>query len=282
MRTLLLGAKGQLGRDLMQVFGKKGELWGVDLPEVDVADAVALAALADRVGPDLIINAAAYTDVDGAEDNVETAFRVNETGARNAADVAAYHDIPVVYYSTDYVFDGSKGAPYVPSDPMSPINVYGHSKAAGEAATRKSAGKYFIIRTAWLYGPGGNNFVEKILRAAASRPELRVVEDEIGSPTHTMDLAEATLALVQTHSYGLYHAVNEGQCSRYEQARTIIEFAGLDTRVLPCRVSEFPLKAPRPIYSVLDSSEVARATGYSLRGWREALRNYIQRRTKLS
>ncbi len=280
MRTLVLGAKGQLGRDLMEVFGKKGEIWGADLPEVDIADGVALAALADRLGPDLIINAAAYTDVDGAEENVETAFRVNETGARNAADVAAYHDIPVVYYSTDYVFDGAKGLPYVPSDPMAPINMYGRSKAAGEAATRKSALKCFIIRTAWLYGPGGSNFVEKILRAAETKPELRVVEDEIGSPTHTLDLAEATLALVQTQSYGLYHAVNEGSCSRYEQARAIIEYTGLKNTVVPCSLNEFPTKAQRPVYSVLDSSAVAEASGYVLRGWREALQNYIQRRAE--
>lgn len=281
MRTLILGAKGQLGRDLVEVFRQEGEVCGSDLAEADIADAPALAALVDRVAPELIVNAAAYTDVDGAEDHLEAAFRVNETGARNAADVAAYHNIPIVYYGTDYVFDGTKGSPYVPEDPVAPLSVYGASKAAGEAATRKSNPKHFIIRAAWLYGPGGNNFVEKVLRAAQSRPQLNVVNDEIGSPTYTRDLAEATLALVHTDEYGVYHAVNAGVCSRFDEAKEILRLASLNTPLRRCSVTEFPAKARRPAYSVLDTSKLTQVTGYSMRLWQDALRDYMKRRESI-
>jgi dTDP-4-dehydrorhamnose reductase len=278
MRTLILGAKGQLGRDLMAVFRDKGETFGYDLPELDIGDAAAMAKLCTQIAPELIINAAAYTDVDGAEDNIEAAFRANEAGARNAADAAAYHGIPVVYYSTDYVFDGTKGKPYSPEDPIAPMSVYGRSKAAGESATRKSNPKHFILRTAWLYGPGGNNFVEKILRAAASRPSLRVVDDEFGSPTHTHDLAEATYALACTEAYGIYHVVNTGVCSRYEQVREILMLARLSTPVERCSVKEYPMKAARPLYSVLDTAKLTENTGYAMRPWHVALSNYMKRR----
>lgn len=282
MRVLVLGAKGQLGRDLIRVFRREGEVFGYDLPEFDIGDGAALAELANHLAPDLIVNAAAFTDVDGAEEQLEAAFRANETGPRNAADVSAYRNIPVVHYSTDYVFDGTKGSPYFPGDPISPVSIYGKSKAAGEVALRKSNPRHFILRTAWLYGPGGNNFVEKILRAAASQPRLRVVNDEFGSPTHTLDLAHATLVLSQTEAYGTYHVVNAGTCSRFEQAVEILRLAGGDIPVEPCSVAEYPMKAPRPLYSVLDASKYTEATGADLRPWQEALSEYMQRREFLA
>lgn len=278
MRTLIFGANGQLGRDLTAVFSQIGEVRGYDLPEVDIADEVALQPIVETFGPNLLINAAAYTNVDGAEDDVANAFLANETGARNVAEIAAYRQIPVVYFSTDYVFDGTKGTPYLPTDPMSPLGVYGKTKAAGEHATIVANPRHFILRTAWLYGPGGNNFVEKVLRAAASRPELSVVDDEFGSPTHTLDLAEAALALARTQNYGTYHAVNTGACNRLEFAKAFLEMAGVTTPVRPCKAAEYPSKAPRPAYSVLDTAALTAASDYTMRPWRDALAHYMERR----
>jgi len=278
MRTLILGSKGQLGRELLRVFSVDGPAHGVDLPELDISNAAAVARLLDGVSPDLIINAAAYTNVEAAEDDREGAFRANEAGARHVAQVASVRKVPVVYYSTDYVFGGSKSTPYLPTDPISPIGVYAKSKAAGEQATIAANTRHFIIRTAWLYGPGGNNFVEKILRAAESRPELRVVSDEIGSPTHTEDLAQATRALCKTTAFGVYHAVNEGFCSRFEFAQAILCMAGVKTPVQPCLSTEFPTKAERPLYSVLSNAKLEQASGYRMRPWKEALERYLARR----
>jgi dTDP-4-dehydrorhamnose reductase len=278
MRTLIFGSKGQLGRDLMAVFGREGEAHGYDLPETDITDDTTLQPLADLFRPTLIINAAAYTDVEGAEDDLENAYLVNETGARNVADVARFFDVPVVYYSTDYVFDGTKKAPYTPEDAVAPVSVYGKSKAAGEAATRRANHRHFILRTAWLYGPGGNNFVEKIMKLAADRPEIQVVNDETGSPTHTWDLAEATLALARGEAWGTYHAVNAGSCTRFELAQEILRLAGLKTDVTPCGSDAFPAKAARPGYSVLDTAVLESVSGHRMRDWREALADYMRRR----
>lgn len=282
MRTLLFGSKGQLGRDILHVFQRECVVQGYDLPEVDIADEVALQPLVEQFGPDLLVNAAAYTDVEGAESDFAKAFLANETGARNIAELAAYHKIPVIYFSTDFVFDGTKNTPYVPGDPMAPLGVYGKTKAAGEHATIVANPRHFILRTAWLYGPGGNNFVEKVLRAAETRPELKVVEDEVGSPTHTLDLAEAALALAKTQAYGTYHAVNTGACSRFEFAKAFLDGAGLKTTVLPCPASDYPSKAERPKYSVLDTASLTKASGYTMRPWREALAHYMERRNPLS
>ncbi len=278
MRTLLFGSKGQLGRDILQVFQRECVVQGYDLPEVDIADEVALQPIVEQFGPDLLINAAAYTDVEGAEDEFEKAFLANETGARNIAELAAYHEIPVIYISTDFVFDGTKKTPYVPGDPIAPLGVYGKTKAAGEHATVVANPRHFVMRTAWLYGPGGNNFVEKVLRAAANRPELMIVEDEVGSPTHTLDLAEAALALAKTQAYGTYHAVNTGACSRFEFAKAFLELAEADTVVKPCPASDYPSKAQRPSYSVLDTASLTAASGYTMRPWQEALAHYMERR----
>ncbi|MDQ1256123.1 MAG: dTDP-4-dehydrorhamnose reductase [Candidatus Hydrogenedentes bacterium] len=278
MRTLIFGSRGQLGRDLMPVFGAEGPVLGCDLPEVDIADAAQVREAVKDFRPDWIVNAAAYTDVEKAEENREAAFRVNELGARTVANASKDAGASIVYFSTDFVFDGASDVPYQPGDRAAPLNVYGASKAAGEAATRVANPRCLIIRTAWLFGPGGNNFVEKILRAAAERPELRVVEDEIGSPTHTLDLAEAALALVRAGVYGVYHAANSGFCSRFEFASAILSQADLDTPLSPCRSDSFPSKVRRPRFSALSSTLVEAVTGYAMRPWRDALSHYLKRR----
>jgi len=279
MRTLIFGCNGQLGRELSARFRREGEVRGADLPEVDIGDAESVAAVFGRFPSDLVINAAAFTDVEGAEDHIEEAFRVNERGASNIAAAAARAGLPVVYYSTDYVFDGKKDSPYTPEDGVAPLSVYARSKAAGETATRAANPHSFVVRTAWLYGQGGNNFVEKILAAARKRPALKVVEDEVGSPTYAHDLAEATAALCRTDAYGTYHVVNAGSCSRFEFASAIVRLAGLDTPVTACMASEFPTKARRPPYSALSNAEFESVTGSIMRPWEEALEDYLKRRS---
>jgi dTDP-4-dehydrorhamnose reductase len=278
MRVLVFGANGQLGRDLLRVFEQEGEVLGVDLPECDVAREEHVRAAIAEFRPALVINAAAFTNVEAAEDAEADAFRVNETGAGVVAATAGSMGIPVVYYSTDYVFGGTKTSPYEPDDPISPIGVYARSKARGEEATRRATHAHFIVRTAWLFGPGGNNFVEKMLALAASRPALKVVRDEIGSPTHTLDLARATKALAATTHYGTYHAVNEGWCSRFEFAQAIFDLTGTVVDVTPCASADFPTKAERPLYSVLSNQKLQAATGLTMPHWRDALREYLERR----
>jgi dTDP-4-dehydrorhamnose reductase len=280
MRTLILGARGQLGRDLIRVYQHAGELRACSRQDVDITNEQQLFAAVDRFRPDLIINAAAYTDVEKAEQEMTQAFLVNEGGARNVATTAEYWGIPVVYFSTDFVFDGTKSQPYTPEDPIHPLNVYGRSKAAGEVATRKANPKHFIVRTAWLYGMGTRNFVHRILERAKRGEPLRVIQDEVGSPTYTLDLAEAVFALTRTREYGTYHITNAGVCSRYEFARAILNLAEINVPITACRADEFPSNAQRPRYSVLDCTATEKVIGYALRPWREALLDFFHRREK--
>ena len=280
MRTLILGCKGQLGKDLLTVFGERGNTAGFDLPEIDVAKVEDVARAIAETNPEFIVNSAAYTDVEGAEDDEENAFLANEHGARVVAEAAEVEKIPVVYISTDFVFDGTKTTPYEPGDEANSLSVYGRSKRAGELAVQGATERYFIVRTAWLYGPGGNNFPEKIIGAARKNPSLKVVHDEVGSPTHTWDLAMAVRALSETTAYGVYHAVNTGSCARDEFARAVLSAVGIDTPVEACSSGEFSSKAARPAYSVLSTSDLERATGYAMRDWQSALDHYAQRKNQ--
>lgn len=280
MRVMILGAKGQLGRELAARYHQRAHVLPLDLPAFDIGDPAQVREAFANFPPDLVVNAAAYTDVDGAEANREAAFRVNVTGAFNAAAEAERVGARLVYYSTDFVFDGQSPdalAEGAPVGPESPLGVYGFTKYLGELASRR-ASRHLILRTAWLYGPGGNNFVEKILAAAASRPELRVVADETGCPTHTWDLAEATEALCDAEAVGLFHVVNTGACSRAEFAQAILRMADLPARVVSCRSREFPSLARRPARAVLDPAKYTQTTGRPLRGWIEALAHYMERR----
>jgi dTDP-4-dehydrorhamnose reductase len=278
MRVLIFGNAGQLGRDLMKVFSADAHVTGYDLPEVSIAEPAAVHACIVRDRPDLVVNAAAYTNVEGAEDNAAEAFRVNEGGARIVAEATRAANLPLIHYSTDFVYDGRKKTPYETTDAPNPLSVYGKSKLAGDEAVRAANPRHFILRTAWLYGPGGNNFVEKILGAAKKNPSLKVVSDEIGSPTHTWDLAEASRSIGSTHAYGIHHAVNAGQTSRDRFAAKILEIAGLATAITPCLSGEFPSKAARPPYSVLSTASLERASGYRFRSWEDALEHYLSRR----
>jgi dTDP-4-dehydrorhamnose reductase len=210
-----------------------------------------------------VINCAAWTDVDGAEQHEDEALRINRDGARNVAEAAGR----VVYVSTDYVFDGTKREPYLPSDPVNPLSAYGRTKLAGERATAEANPRHFIVRTSWLFGRGGRNFVETMLQLGSERESLRVVDDQIGCPTYTGHLARAIGALVEGEDYGIHHRAGGGHCSWYEFAREIMRRAGLDCDVEPCTTEEFPRPAPRPANSVL--------AGGDLPAWQEGLEEYL-------
>jgi dTDP-4-dehydrorhamnose reductase len=221
-------------------------------------------AVRAAIGPgDVVINCAAWTDVDGAEEHEAEALRINEDGARNVAEVAGR----VVYVSTDYVFDGTKREPYLPSDRVNPMSAYGRTKLAGERATAEANPRHHIVRTSWLFGPGGGNFVETILRLAAERDTLRVVDDQVGKPTYTGHLAQALVELSTREDFGIHHRAGGGQCSWFEFAREIVAKAGLDCDVQPCTTEEFPRPAPRPAYSVLAGGE--------LPTWQDGLEAYM-------
>jgi dTDP-4-dehydrorhamnose reductase len=229
--------------------------------QLDVTDREAVRAAVG--GDDLVINCAAWTDVDGAEEHEDEAMRVNRDGARNVAEAAG----TVVYVSSDYVFDGTKREPYLESDPVNPISAYGRTKLAGERATADANPRHFIVRSSWLFGAGGRNFVETMLGLG---PEVRVVDDQVGSPTFTGHLADALVALSRTEDFGIHHVAASGACSWFDFARAIFERAGSDTRVEPCTTAEFPRPAPRPAYSVLGSER-----GHALPSWEDGLDAYL-------
>jgi dTDP-4-dehydrorhamnose reductase len=272
MRIFLTGATGQLGIALRHVLSDQ-DLVAPPEADADITDASIVTRIADA-RPDVVIHAAAYTDVDGAEAHPERAYAVNADGSRNVAHGAAKAGARLVAISTDYVYDGAKTAPYVEADPAAPLSVYGASKLAGEREAASAAPDALILRTAWLYGEG-KNFVRTILRLAGERNELRVVSDQVGSPTATEDLARAIRALLGTRASGIYHAVNAGSCSLHEFAATILRLAGFDRRVVPIATAELARPAKRPMHSILDCSKLG-TLGIRMRPWQDALADYLR------
>jgi dTDP-4-dehydrorhamnose reductase len=264
-----------LGHDLMAVLGEKAR--GIDLPEIDITDFASVRKTLLTLKPEVIINVAAYTDVDGCESNVDQAMAVNGEGVGLLALTAREIGARLVQISTDYVFNGGKGAPYVEGDSTGPLSVYGESKLAGEM-NAAMAPQHLIIRTQWLYGLNGKNFVETMLRLAGEKRELAVVDDQIGSPTFTKDLARAIKALLDNGCTGVYHAANSGFCSWNEFAKAIFAEEGLPVTVTPMTTKELNRPANRPLYSTLDCSKLTADTGFAPRPWREALREYLQLR----
>jgi dTDP-4-dehydrorhamnose reductase len=228
-----------------------------------------------RERPDAVINCAAWTDVDAAESHEAAATEVNGHAAGHVAEAAAAAGAAVVHPSTDYVFDGTAGRPYVESDPVSPINAYGRSKAAGERAVAAANPRHFVVRTSWLFGPGGTNFVETMLGLSSSGGPVVVVRDQVGSPTYTGHLAEALVRLLDGESYGLHHIAGQGECSWFEFANEIFEQAGVETRAMSCAAEDFPRPAARPACSVLRTE---RDYGFVLPDWREGLASYLAER----
>ncbi|HEY6872512.1 MAG TPA: dTDP-4-dehydrorhamnose reductase [Geobacteraceae bacterium] len=272
---LVVGAKGMLGRDLMEVL--TGEVRGVDIEEIDITSLESTRRVLLTLKPAVVVNAAAYTDVDGCETNRELAMQVNGEGVAHLALAVMEIGAKLVHVSTDYVFDGAKDSPWLEDDPTNPLSVYGESKLAGELNAR-IVPDHLIVRTQWLYGLHGKNFVETMLRLAGERSELAVVDDQTGSPTWTVDLARAIKALIDTGCRGTFHAANTGFCSWNGFARAIFEEAGLAVTVKPMTTQELGRPATRPLYSVLDCGKLATDTGFQPEPWREALRKYLQLR----
>ena len=271
MRVLVTGAKGQLGVELLDVLGRQHDVVGLDLPELDITSAEATRVIADT-RPAWVVHAAAWTDVDGCERDPERALLVNGEGTRRVAEACRAVGAGLVYLSTDYVFDGRKGAPYLEADPVSPLSAYARSKVAGEDAVRANAPRWAITRTAWLFGVSGKNFVKTIVEKAAAGGPLRVVDDQVGSPTYARDLAEAIAELVSRELSGIYHLTNAGSCSWCAFTRAILEEAGLaHVAVAPMTTAELGRPAPRPALSVLANHAWVAAGMRPLRPWREAL-----------
>lgn len=280
MKVMITGSKGQLGFDLARLIMASHETFALDRQQLDVSDDRAVMAKVQEISPEIIIHAAAYTKVDEAEQEANKAFLTNSIGSRNIAIAAAVCGAKLVYISTDYVFDGKKGGPYNESDRPNPINVYGISKYAGELFVQSLHNRVFIVRTSWLYGGNlGNHFVRKIVRAAEQCQTIEVVTDEIGSPTYTLDLALFVSRLMTTEHYGIYHASNQGSCSRYEFAIAILQEAGLDeVTVHPITTDQYRLPALRPKYSMLDHQAIRSCGLVDLPSWRDALTRYMKGR----
>jgi dTDP-4-dehydrorhamnose reductase len=273
MKILVAGAAGMLGRDVMLAAGNAGhQVVGFGHAELDIADTGAVVAKLEGERPDVVINCAAWTDVDGAEEAEEAATAINGAGAGNVAAAAAAVGASVVYVGSDYVFDGSKGAPYVETDQTAPLSAYGRSKLAGEEATRAANKRHFIVRSAWLFGTGGGNFVETMLRLAADHGEVLVVRDQVGSPTYTWHLAYGIVRLIEGVEFGIHHMGAAGACSWYEFAREIFEQANVECKVMSATTDMLGRPAPRPAYSALASQ---REHAIELPSWQDGLAAYL-------
>lgn len=277
MKVLVTGVKGQLGYDVMNELKKRGiEGIGVDVDEMDITDASACKKVIKEICPDAVIHCAAYTAVDAAEDNEELCRKVNADGTRNIAEVCRELDCKMMYISTDYVFDGKGTRPWEPDDNRTPLNVYGQTKYEGELAVEELLEKFFIVRIAWVFGVNGKNFIRTMIRLGKERGAVSVVDDQVGSPTYTYDLARLLVDMIVTEKYGRYHATNEGLCSWYEFACEIFRQAGMDeVQVTPVDSSTFAAKAARPSNSRM-SKDKLEANGFErLPSWQDALGRFL-------
>lgn len=279
IKVLVTGARGQLGTDLMNELKKQGlEGIGVDIEEMDITDAGACRRVISAAQADAVIHCAAYTAVDAAEDNPQLCRKINGQGTRNVAAACREAGIKMMYISTDYVFDGQGTRPWEPDDRREPLNVYGQTKYEGELAVEELAEKFFIVRIAWVFGAAGNNFIKTMLRLGKERGAVSVVNDQIGSPTYTRDLARLLVDMIRTEQYGRYHATNEGLCSWYEFAKEIFRQAGMtEVRVTPVDSSMFPAKATRPKNSRMSKEKLTERGFKPLPDWRDALKRYLQK-----
>lgn len=275
MKVMITGASGQLGNDLISVLGELHDVHGLSKDKLDVCSIESCKRITTAIQPNVIIHAAAYTAVDQAENEKDQAYAVNVMGSRNIAVAAQEIGAKLCYISTDYVFSGTGTFPYNEYDKPAPQTVYGKTKLAGEQLVQSLSNHYFIVRTSWLYGKSGNNFVKSMLKKTHDSKKVRVVRDQVGTPTYTMDLCRFLLQLVETQKYGIYHASNQGECSWFEFANAIFEEYGTDKRAEPCTTEEFPRAAHRPAFSVLDNMAI-RVNGFTeMPHWRTALKSFL-------
>ena len=270
-KVLVTGACGMLGQDLCPALEKEGyTVIKTDVSDMNITIKDEVKKVLTEQKPDIVIHCAAYTNVDKAEEDYDNAYNINVMGTENVAEVCSEINAVIVYFSTDYVFDGKGTRPYIPSDKVNPINNYGLTKQKGEEAVKKYCKKYFIARTSWLYGIHGKNFVETMISLAA-KPELKVVDDQIGCPTWTMELIGGILKIIKTEAYGTYHICGGNSTSWYGFAKEIFKLADLKVNLIPCTTEEFPRPAKRPHYSIMDNKGICR-------DWKNALKDYMELR----
>ena len=288
MRILVTGSKGMLGTqivsdlkrgytelgDIPQAM-KNAEVIEKDYDTLDITDNLACRAFFAENVPDIVINCAAYTNVDGCETNQLEAFKVNAMGARNLARACELIGAKFVHVSTDYVFSGEGSTPFCEYDLPNPQSVYGKTKLAGEDFVKQFCSKYFIVRTAWLYGYNGKNFVKTIVKAAKEKGELTVVNDQLGNPTNAADLSHHIIKLAPTCEYGVYHCTGEGECSWYDFAQEIVRLSGVDAKVNPCSSQDYPSPTKRPAFSALENMMLKASVGNEMRDWKLALKAYF-------
>lgn len=274
-KVLVTGAKGMLGQDLCPILEDNGyEVFETDIDNLDITNPQTVDEVFGQEEPDFVIHCAAYTNVDKAEEDIETARLINKQGTENIAKACSKYNITLVYISTDYVFDGKQRTnPYEPLDKTAPLNNYGLTKWEGEEAVRNNLEKYYICRTSWLYGHHGKNFVETML-SLANKPELKVVDDQVGCPTWTVDLANAIVKIIENKPYGTYHTCGGGSTSWYGFAKEIFEQSKLNVNIKPCSTEEFPRPAKRPAYSIMNNDGLCR-------DWKKALKEYLALRIEV-
>jgi len=278
--VVVIGGTGMLGSDLLKVLGEKYEMRGAGSRDVDIRDIESVRRFIGKFSPRTVINAAAYTDVDGAERNPEKAYAVNARGAANVARAAVEHGSKVIHYSSDYVFDGKAEKPYTEEDEPNPLGTYARSKKEGEEEVINRAPSALVIRTAWLYGTNGKNFVETVINVSRKEKELAVVNDQEGSPTWTVHLARATGKLMEAGAEGIVHVTNSGRVTWFGFAKRILERIGSAAEVKPIASDALGRPARRPAWSVLDNSRYEKLTGDRLPHWEEALKDYLEERAE--
>ncbi len=278
MKILVTGAGGMLGRDLTALLEEAHDVVPLDHNWLDITDRVAVSKTLSSVRPEVVINCAAYSKVDSAEEEREAAFRVNGLGAQNLALACNEFGVTLCHISTDYVFDGTGSRPYTPFDRTSAVNVYGETKLAGERYIQWLMERFYIIRTSWLYGRHGNSFVKTILNRSEKEEEIKVVSDQMGSPTWTATLSEGIVRIIESGVYGIHHVTDRtsGGISWYDFAAEIVRLSGNPGRVIPVSSEEYPTPARRPSYSVLDTFYTEVSTGFHPPDWRESLERFIQ------
>ncbi|VYU04861.1 dTDP-4-dehydrorhamnose reductase [Clostridium butyricum] len=289
MKILITGSKGQLGNELKDIINKgyseigkvsecinNSQVFDFDVDKLDITDLKSVKNVLNTIKPDVVINCAAATNVDGCESDEDFAFKVNSLGPRNLAIVCEEMGAKLVQVSTDYVFSGVGEKPLTEYDLTAPYSVYGKTKLLGENYVREFCSKYYIVRTAWLYGYVGHNFVYTIRRLGKEKDSINVVNDQIGNPTHANDLAYHILKLIETDEYGIYHCTGKGECSWYDFAKMIIELSGEECIVNPCTSEEYKTPAKRPEYSSLDNMMLRNTVGDEMRNWQDAIKSFIE------
>jgi dTDP-4-dehydrorhamnose reductase len=278
MKLVVTGAQGQLAREIIRISKAKGCIViAPDEKELDITDFKVVSRTVSEVRPDIVINCAAYNDVDKVEADWQTAFLVNGIGVKNIALSCNENNAILVHFSTDYVFDGLKGQPYTIADKPNPINRYGESKLLGEELVKNHSERYFLIRTSWVFGEGRFSFPKKVIEWAFQNKKLRIVDDQISSPSYTHDLATAVIDLIQTGNYGFYHITNAGFCSKYTWAELILKTIKWDGEIEPAKSKEFASPAKRPGFSALDNFPLKETVGYLLPSWQDATERFLNR-----